>query len=555
MASSSHYLNVFVGAKTEGFSAGMSSALKSLTDFSGTMEDRTERIGMSFARLGKDVGKNLSALGENMKKMNVPGGNLVGQLGVKAPAAIGKMGGSLGRLTGILAKLPGWFKVAAAAVAGLTAAYKVAAAAGAKFAGVARLASDLGANTTEFGKLAYITRSLGLEVEDASEAFKELKLRAGEAVLDGTGPAAEMFNKLGIDAERFSKLGVTDQFTTLSKSVRALDEQTRSFALDELFGGDANKLLPLFKLTEREIYEIGRTAVDTGYTIEQSIADTAVAAERSGNRASLAWEGVANSLSRILIGPLAAVRKAWEALSTLTAMIIKAIIDGITFVGGLFGDLTVKAVRWVAELEPVVAAVDGIADAWRGVSDAINDATIAMLAFIPGGKVAEAGAGVQKQLDNFDRDLIRQGKRMNRGAGKEVAEGVMGFAALPDRMAAGITGLLGGTPDPGTIRENLEGGLRRFVEAIPKLPEKIGEEMHRHIDPEKDHPVTPDSRRDGATVAKRGSVEAVSAVIAARRGNAETLEARQAKAMEDAVKLLKQIAKAGAPIIEGLRLA
>ena len=40
-----------------------------------------------------------------------------------------------------------------------------------------------------------------------------------------------------------------------------------------------------------------------------------------------------------------------------------------------------------------------------------------------------------------------------------------------------------------------------------------------------------------------------------RAGNANSAEVKQQKALDDAVKFLRVIAKAGAPVIEGLRLA
>ena len=112
----------------------------------------------------------------------------------------------------------------------------------------AKISKQTGASVAHVSKLAGAAKELGIDTDDVVGSMEELNIRLGEAVQDGTGPLAEQFKKLGIDAKQFSKLPITEQYAQLADVLAGIENPAeRQFVADELFGGDAFKILPLLE--------------------------------------------------------------------------------------------------------------------------------------------------------------------------------------------------------------------------------------------------------------------------------------------------------------------
>ena len=193
MKNRSAYLNIYLAAKTEGLKKGLKEADGSLDGYLAKQKRKLDKWKNDFFSSGRGAGLAIA-------------GGIAAGLGV-ALDAVDR------RLSDIARK--------------------------------GRLAADIGLGVGEFDKLSYAARTYGVEADDLSEALKEMNLRLGEAVTDGTGPLNDMFGTLGLSVERFSAMGPGEAFEGILTALEKLGRKKRAFAADEIFGGDANNLLPL----------------------------------------------------------------------------------------------------------------------------------------------------------------------------------------------------------------------------------------------------------------------------------------------------------------------
>jgi len=113
-------------------------------------------------------------------------------------------------------------------------------------ASISKISKQTGHSVEGVSQLVSVSKSLGIETDDIVGATEELNLRLGEAVADNTGPLADMFKKLGIDAAAMKELPITEQYAQLAETIAGIEDPSfRQFAADEIFGGDAFKIMEL----------------------------------------------------------------------------------------------------------------------------------------------------------------------------------------------------------------------------------------------------------------------------------------------------------------------
>lgn len=143
-----------------------------------------------------------------------------------------------------------------------------------------RMAAQLGASVEGLSALQYAAGQSGVEIDDLKGAMEELNIRMGEAVQDGTGPLAESFKKLGLDAKELAKLKPEERFLKVAQAISQIqNEADRGFLADEIFGGDAFKILPLLLQGEAGIQSLMDKARELGVVMSEE--DAAAADELS----------------------------------------------------------------------------------------------------------------------------------------------------------------------------------------------------------------------------------------------------------------------------------
>lgn len=127
-----------------------------------------------------------------------------------------------------------------------------------------KMSKRLGETVEGLSELRFAAQATGIEFEDIIGAAEELNIRLGEAAREGTGPLAETFQRLGLDARQLIALPLAERLEVIGEALRGIsDNAQRQFAADEIFGGDAFKILPLLtsdiEALRQEARELGMT--------------------------------------------------------------------------------------------------------------------------------------------------------------------------------------------------------------------------------------------------------------------------------------------------------
>jgi len=192
-------------------------------------------------------------------------GNLVDTLKKRAAPAISKVSDLIGSPMG----LAGAFGTAAGALAGFSRALNTAATGMLK---IGKMSKSLGIGTEQLSALEFASQQTGVQFDDLTGALEELNIRIGETVRDGTGPAAEAFQTLGINAEKLGQMAPVQRLETLAEALKNVNnEATRGFLADEIFGGDAFKIMPLLREGAQGIQNLTDQARDLGLVFENSV--------------------------------------------------------------------------------------------------------------------------------------------------------------------------------------------------------------------------------------------------------------------------------------------
>ncbi len=160
-----------------------------------------------------------------------------------------------------------------------------------------KLAGEIGVTTQELQKLEHVGRSVGLELEDMVGGIEELRIRLAEAQQDGTGPLAEMFKKLGLDAKDFIDLPIEEQIGIIADELNKLDETSRQFAADEIFGGDGRRLMNVFDMGSEGIRKMTEEAERLGLVLSKETREGLKSISDAQMDLELTWEGFIGSMA------------------------------------------------------------------------------------------------------------------------------------------------------------------------------------------------------------------------------------------------------------------
>lgn len=104
-------------------------------------------------------------------------------------------------------------------------------------------AKRAGMQVEAFQQWKYVADQNRVSISALTDGFKELHIRAGEFLLDGTGAGAEAFKKLGYSAEEL-KAKLKDPSSLVVEildRLKSFDQAGQSFLLEEIFGGSGGE--------------------------------------------------------------------------------------------------------------------------------------------------------------------------------------------------------------------------------------------------------------------------------------------------------------------------
>lgn len=158
-----------------------------------------------------------------------------------------------------------------------------------------RLSQKTGVAVEDLSALQYAADQAGVDFEDMAGAIEESQIRIGEAVRRGSGPAAEALAELGLSAAELESLPLDKRLGLVADALNAVQSASqRQFLADEIFGGDAFKILPLLRQGADSIREATEEARRRGIVFDPETAARAVEFDK-------AMRGLAATVKRAVV--------------------------------------------------------------------------------------------------------------------------------------------------------------------------------------------------------------------------------------------------------------
>lgn len=269
-------------------------------------------------------------------------GNLVVNLGLntapfqKGAAVARGMAGKLG--SGLMAVSKG------AAIAGASLAAAGAAAGAATLtamnsfresaAMLGKLSRQTGASVTNLSELQHVANRTGVDFDDVAGSIEELNIRLGETIREGSGPAGAALQALGLDANKLANIPVDDRLRTIGEALNGVQNQAeRGFLADEIFGGDAFKILPILRMSREEFAAMQ----DEAHALGVAITDGDVAAAKTFNSALQQVQTVFTALGKNAVVAFApfisqvmpTVVAGMKTFLSVTKTVFSGVVDGV----------------------------------------------------------------------------------------------------------------------------------------------------------------------------------------------------------------------------------
>jgi len=247
-----------------------------------------------------------------------------------------------------------------------------------------RWSSRLNMSVTELRGWTGAAAQFGADVDDVTDALKELQLKAQDALTGGTAQA-EMFDRIGISLDDLRPV-VNDSSQLMELFTRRLDavndEGLRNFTVDELMSDAGTRMLPLFRQGAEAIDEMRKAAEKRSRNIEK-LARQQSRLNRVTAVSKMQLESLAASVLIKLLPPLTKIAekggKIVESISNVVeksnvleaALITLAGIAAVFAIAtiGIWGPFALAAIA----IALIVIAIDDFITALRGGDSIIEE--------------------------------------------------------------------------------------------------------------------------------------------------------------------------------------
>lgn len=148
---------------------------------------------------------------------------------------------------------------------------------------------------SEYAHAASMSGSDISNIEGALKSMASLTLNAS----NGMAKATKTFERLGVEFETFKTLSPEEQFDLLASKIASIEDPTRRAAeAMKVFGGDGQRLLPLFNAGADGIAEMREEARRLGVTIDDSAAKMGADFDDAMSRFSQSLKGMSLTLAK-----------------------------------------------------------------------------------------------------------------------------------------------------------------------------------------------------------------------------------------------------------------
>lgn len=164
---------------------------------------------------------------------------------------------------------------------------------------ISKLSRTLGISVKDLRRLELAADLSGVQLETLARGVRTLNKGMVDFVEEGTGEAADAFERLGLSADDVSSV-MGDQFKVLQLVAQRLDKvensATRSSIAQELFGGRASELLIVLENGGKELAKISKEAELFGLTLSNQAARGVEEANDSFTRLFSVFKGLRDTV-------------------------------------------------------------------------------------------------------------------------------------------------------------------------------------------------------------------------------------------------------------------
>ncbi|ODC03238.1 hypothetical protein BFW38_06465 [Terasakiispira papahanaumokuakeensis] len=258
------------------------------------------------------------------------------------------------------------------------------------------LSRALNVSAGELQAWQFAAEKVGIQGDKIGDIFKDIQDKIGDFVRTGGGEAADMFEQLGLSAERLIKLSPDQQLIAIGNAVSQLSSQSEKIFFMEAIADDAARLLPLLDDNAVELARLRDEAFATGRALSDIDNQALINLSRSLSDAGSELSGLGRQFAASFAPVLSAAISGFGDLTNgavLTRQNIDALVDGAVVGFGYYMDHVQRVVTVVSELgiaftrvasagtgamaanaESVVQLIDGPLEALTGVLSSIIDA-------------------------------------------------------------------------------------------------------------------------------------------------------------------------------------
>ena len=159
-----------------------------------------------------------------------------------------------------------------------------------------KLSTQTGVAVKNLSQLQYAAKSTGVEMEDVKGLLEEMNIRLGEK----HPGMMQTLESIGVSVRELNGLAPDEQFIKISNALQSagLNASQMGFAVDELFGGDGFKALPLIT---SDIEKLRVEADALGVTMDRRGVEAAKKYQQAQARLGAAFEGIRNTVGEALL--------------------------------------------------------------------------------------------------------------------------------------------------------------------------------------------------------------------------------------------------------------
>ncbi len=217
---------------------------------------------------------------------------------------------------------------------------------------LAKTANAIGASVGELQALQkVIARIGGTDTDTVNDALKEMQLRIGEMASGiGSQEQLDIMQQLGLDPRALSTAAPIEQFTALQEAISGVGNAAeRASIADKLFGGDAEKILPVFNADAEQVASTLDGMANSAATLSDQQAAAVEQMRAEVAQASQTFEAIGLQLAAELapvITLIAEQLSAWgPPLLDIASTVIPQMIDGLAVAVGYVEEFGEAAIR------------------------------------------------------------------------------------------------------------------------------------------------------------------------------------------------------------------